>query len=652
MKRSKSIVLFVAGICLLHGTIIKGNGLNEIRQSVNKSPYFYVKGDPEVDSFPLLKTKAEVHIAGFVTEVNLTQVYKNSGSKTLEAVYIFPVSTHSAVHGMRIKIGERIIDAEIKEKKEAEQIYTKAIQEGKTASLLQQQRPNVFQMNVGNILPGDIIEVTLTYTEILVPEKGTYEFVLPTVVGPRFTGEKVPEELEGIEEWTMTPYLHEGKNPSYTLNIDISLRTGIPLSNISVPSHKANIQHLLQDRAKITLSDQEKYGGNRDFILKYCLDGNAIHTGVLLYPGKEENYFLLMVKPPESVSMQIVPPREYIFIVDVSGSMHGFPLQVSKELIRTIISGLRKEDFFNIIFFAGGSKALSPVSLKGTAENKEKALAMLNAQNGTGGTRILDALQRAYSLKKTKGISRIIVAATDGYVNVEKKAFDIIRKNFGNSNFFAFGIGKSVNRYLIEGMAHAGKGEPFVVTGKSEAAKTAEKFADYIEAPLLVDTDVLYEGMYAYDMHPACLPDLFADRPLVILGKYKNPEGSITVSGITPMGLYTKKFNICPMNAHESNSAIQYLWARKKIGSLSDYTQAAEDIQKEVTALGLTYNCMTQFTSFVAVDKIIRNNGEIVTVKQPLPLPQGVSDCAVGCSRCIRTVELKGEGWVGVFGVG
>ncbi|OGP54026.1 MAG: hypothetical protein A2Y65_06120 [Deltaproteobacteria bacterium RBG_13_52_11] len=593
------------------------------------SPYFFVQSDDSsIDPFPLLETKAKVDIAGVIAEIELTQVYKNAGTRTIEAIYCFPLGTKSAIHAMRMKIGSRVIEAKIEERATAKRIYEQAKEEGKVASLLEQERPNCFQMKVANIMPGDRIEVRVRYTELLVPEKGIYEFVFPAVVGPRYT-ERKEKEAQTSDRWVKNPYLHQGQEPPYSFDIAAHIRAGIPLGAVLVPSHKVAVQKE-RDRAEIHLAPEEKKGGNKDFVLRYTLQGEQIQSGLLLYPGKDENYFLLMLQPPKRITAQEVPPREYCFIVDCSGSMHGFPLEVSKTLIKGIIQGLRQNDYFNILFFSGGSQVLSPHPLAATAENKGKALAMLEGEQGGGGTRLLPALQQALALEKREGLSRIIVTATDGYVDVEKEAFDLIRKNLNKANFFAFGIGTSVNRFLIEGMARAGRGEPFVVSTQKEAAQTAERFAAYVRAPLLTDIEVAFQGLGAYDVEPPTLPDLFAQRPLILFGKYRDARGKIMVSGKTAWGDYKKSILVSPQLADGGNVALQYLWARSRIARLDDYGKVGADVKGEVTKLGLRYHLMTQYTSFVAVDTIVRDTGEVVTVKQPLPLPEGVSDYAVG----------------------
>lgn len=629
MKRLLALLFLIAFAVIIQTNAIQSGPIEEEGEET-LSPYFFVKGDPKVDPFPLLKTEAEVNIAGITAEIELTQVYKNDGKRTIEAIYVFPLGTKSAIHAMRMKIGKRTIEAKIEEKLKAQKIYDNAKEEGKVASLLEQKRPNVFQMKVANIMPGDIIEVRVSYTEILIPENGTYEFVFPTVVGPRFTGESDEKDLKGKDNWTVSPYLHEGKSPTYSFDMKVNLNAGMSISKVWVPSHKVNIKKHGSTNAEIVLSPKEKKAGNRDFILRYTLQGKAIHTGLLLYPGEEENFFLLMLEPPDKVSIKNVPPREYVFIVDVSGSMNGFPLEVSKTLMKEIIGSLRKEDYFNILFFAGGSAVLSEYPLPATEKNKRKAIALVMSQSGGGGTRILDAFNRALSLKKKKGLSRIIVTVTDGYVSVEKKVFDIISENLGEANFFAFGIGTGVNRYIIEGIARVGMGEPFIVTNQEEAEKRAGKFMKYIEHPLLTDIEVDFKGFDAYEVEPLSLPDLFAQRPLILFGKYKNASGRIKVTGKTVSGDYKKNIVVTKSKEDEDNVALKFLWAREKIARLSDYGRTGVDVKEEVTELGLRYHLMTEYTSFVAVDKVIRKTGEVVTVKQPLPLPLGVSDYAVG----------------------
>ncbi|MGE5361847.1 MAG: VIT and vWA domain-containing protein [Bacteroidales bacterium] len=601
------------------------------------SPYFFVKGsETDVDHFPLKSTSAQVDITGVIARVTVSQVYANEGTRPLEAIYIFPGSTRAAVHGMKMTIGERTITAQIEERQEARRQYAAARDAGKTASLLEQQRPNVFQMNVANILPRDEVRVELTYTELLVPEAGVYEFVYPTVVGPRYARAAAGDTPDAAT-WTRNPYLRKGTKPATTFDFRARVATGIALKELASPSHKMTIDFVAKDRAQVALAAAETHAANRDVVLRYRLAGDRIESGLLLSTGTDENFFVCMLEPPKRVVPASVPPREYVFVMDVSGSMHGFPLEVSKRVLQRVLATLRPIDYFNVVFFSGGSFVLSPTSLPATEFNKERGLRDIERQQGGGGTELLPALRRAVGLDRPRpDIARVVVIATDGYVNVEREAFTLIRGHLGDASIFTFGIGSAVNRHLIEGMARVGKGLPFVVLDQGEAEAAATRFVDYIDAPLLTQVDVRFNGFAAYDLEPASVPDLFADRPIVITGKFRgSPSGDVTITGFTGNGRFERTLKVMREQKDPSGDVLKYLWARERVALLSDYASVggAEEGKAEVTKLGLRYGLLTPFTSFVAIDQHARRgDGKIETVKQPLPLPAGVSELAVGNS--------------------
>jgi len=632
-SKQKAISLAL-GIISLSGFLLPVRGQQQTGDRPGV-PYFRVTGNESAASLlPLKSISADIRIAGVIAWVTVKQVYYNSGDQPIEAVYVFPGSTRAAVHALQMKVGERSIEARIMERAKARQDYNDALNNGQTAALLEQERPNVFQMNVGNILPGDNIEVELQYTEMLVPLNGIYEFVYPTVVGPRYTSSSTGDDAGN--EWNANPYTHEGELPLYDFSLSCTIQSGSSLHSVKCPSHNVNVRFSNKSMAQVTLSDREIKGANRDFILKYRLAGDAIESGVWLFSDATENFFMATVQPPAQVQPEMIPPREYIFIVDVSGSMHGFPLQVSNKLIGNLLRGLTPADRFNIIFFAGGSTVLSESSLPVTDETIAKAMHMLNAQSGGGGTELLPALRTALEMKASAGFSRTFVIATDGYVTVEKEAFALIRSNLAKANFFAFGIGTSVNRFLIEGLAHAGRGEAAVVSSEKEARIKSAEFLDYISTPLLTGIRVHFKDFDAYDTEPSQIPDLFRSRPVVIMGKYKGAvAGSVTISGTTGLGPWEQTIHLSTAVNSPDNKALRYLWARERIRMTDDYAGGSENIpenvSKQVMELGLKYHLLTAYTSFVAVDSEVRNTtGNKVKVRQPLPLPEGVSNYAIG----------------------
>ena len=632
----QSINKFLIPIILTLLIFIAAGAYGQPSENTDKtlSPYFFVKSDdPGVDQLPLKSTSAEIKVVGVIADVRVTQVYKNEGKLPLEAIYIFPASTRAAVYGMKMTIGKRTLIAKIQERGEARRQYEEAKQQGKSTSLLEQQRPNVFQMNVANILPGDIIHVELNYTELLIPTDGIYEFVYPTVVGPRYSNQTAETALPS-QKWVENPYFHQGKSPTYSFDITTDLAAGLPIQNMVCTSHKVDIHYDGPSLATLKLNPSEKDGGNRDFILKYQLAGGKIQSGILLFEGEKENLFLLMLQPPKRVNVSQIPPREYIFIVDVSGSMHGFPLDISKKLLRDLIGNLRPTDKFNVLLFSGGSSLMSEQSLPATSENIRHAVNIIDKQRGGGGTELLPAMKRALSLPGSEGSSRTVVIVTDGYVTVEEEAFDLIRKNLGDANMFTFGIGSSVNRHLLEGMARIGMGEPFVISKPEETREKADQFRKMIESPVLTKVRMDFGKFDVYDVEPLTIPDVFAERPVIVFGKWRGrPAGEISLQGMTGNGPYINKIHIRKEKPVPSNSALQYLWARHRIALLSDYNVLRQDPErvKEVTRLGLAYNLLTAYTSFVAIDTEVRLiDGQPITVKQPLPLPEGVSDYAVG----------------------
>lgn len=599
------------------------------------SPYLQVMSEqPGRHRIPLKETQATVKITGVIANVKVSQVYVNEGEDAIEAIYVFPASTQAAVHGLTMTIGERRIEAHIQEKDKARAQYELAKHEGRTASLLEQHRPNVFQMNVANIMPGDSLVVELRYTELLVPIEGMYSFVYPTVVGPRYNGETGTEVAAVTGGWTTNPYQAEGHAPLYAFAMSGTLKTGIPMQRASCNTHNLDIAFKGKDAASFKLRAGEEQSGNRDFIFNYQLRGNDVESGIMLYEGKDENFFLAMIEPPKRVTPDMIPPREYLFVVDVSGSMNGFPIELSKELMRNLLATLRPEDRFNVLLFASGNFKLSPHALPATKDNIDKGIRLVEQQRGGGGTQLLPALKEALATTNDAGYARTVVIATDGYITVDREAIDHIHQHLGEANFFTFGIGSSVNRYLLEGMAKAGKGEAFVLTTAQEAKAGAKRFQDYIASPVLTGIKVQLDGLMAYDVEPTQVPDVFAERPIIIQGKYKGSAyGKLRITGTTGAGAYRKEVDITPALASKDNEALRHLWARKRIEWLDDLAQfgRTDEAKKEVTDLGLRYNLMTQYTSFVAEDSEVRNaGGQQTTIVQPLPLPQGVSDKAVG----------------------
>ncbi|HVN99469.1 MAG TPA: VIT domain-containing protein [Steroidobacteraceae bacterium] len=594
-----------------------------------QSPYFQVGDDSGVDHFPLKETRVTAELNGVIASVHVHQRYRNEGTKALNAKYIFPGSTGAAVNAMVMTIGERRIRAQIKEKEQANRMFEAAKAAGQTASLLAQKRPNVFAMDVANIAPDSEVEVELDYTEFLAASDGEYQFVYPGVVGPRYGGGA--EAIDRPAAWVGNPYLHAGESGPSTFDISVTLDSPLPLHDVQCATHRILTRWNGARSSTISLDEPRQSAGNRDFILRYRLAGNAIASGLTRFSAGGENYFMLQAEPPQRVSTTEIPAREYLFILDVSGSMSGFPLDTARALVDRLLAGLRPIDRFNILFFAGGSSTLAPQPLPATPENLARAQQMLQQAQGGGGTELLPALQQALSMPVAEGSSRSLVLVTDGYVDVEASAFKLVDEKLGGSNLYAFGIGSSVNRFLIEGLAKVGHAESFVVTNEADAAREAERFRDYVATPLLTDIAVTGRNVEIYDTEPRTQPDLLARRPVLVLGKYRNagPHATIELSGVTGTGQQAWDFALADA---ARDGTLPILWARKRLERLYVFPNASEDARAEILALGLKYSLLTSATSFIGVDEQLpTGDGEsAVDVKQPLPLPAGVSNAAVG----------------------
>ncbi|MBI4861173.1 MAG: archaeosortase/exosortase family protein, partial [Candidatus Riflebacteria bacterium] len=407
----------------------------------------------------------------------------------------------------------------------------------------------------------------------------------PGFDAPRPSSGEAGELADG--SWQKTRYLNEGLTHSYRFDLAVELSAAMPIAPVESPSHRIEVRSPAPGQARVTLAGPG--GGDRDFIMRYRLQGDEVQAGLLLHQGQGENYFLLMVQPPRRVDPASVPAREYVFIVDVSGSMSGFPLETSKELLRELIGSLRPTDRFNVVLFSGGSAALAEAPLEATRANVDRALALIDRQDAGGGTELLPALNRALALPRAAGVSRTVVLVTDGYVTVETEVFDLIRDNLGKASVFAFGIGSSVNRFLIEGLARVGGGEPFVVTRPDQARATAERFMEYVRTPVLTDVRIQADRFEIHDQEPPAVPDLLAERPLIVFGTWRGQRGgTITVRGRQGEREWQRSIDVATARIPPDSEALRLLWARHRIATLGDYDRLDRkpDRQKQITQLG------------------------------------------------------------------
>lgn len=591
------------------------------------APYLELDRRPATDAeLTLMGAFADVDVAGAVAHVTVTQHFQNRVMTPIEAVYVFPASTRAAVTGMRIVVGDRVIEAQIREESDAKAEYDAAKATGHTAGLLEARRPNVFSMSVANILPGESVVVELDYVERLEVVDGEVELVYPALVGPRYESLAPGPAAAPAPAREVLPYLPVGYPWRVIRGLSVTLAAPVPIVAVSSPSHA--IDPALDGDGGFTFEHLEVDEAPRDFVLRWRLGGDEVTTGALVYDAPDgERFFLATVAPPTRVpTPENVLPRDYVFVIDVSGSMRGWPLVTASALVRDLARGLRPADRFNIVAFAGSAGVLSPTPLPPTEANIERASAELATLVGGGGTELAAALETTLALPASPGLVRTVVVVTDGFIDAERAAFELIREHLGEVNVFAFGIGDSPNRFLIEGLARAGGGEPFIAANEAQAAEVAARFRAVVSAPLLTDATVSFEGVDAYDVTPGGghLPTVYAARPLVVLGKLRGPAagGLVRFRGRAAGGPWEAVIDLGRARRGPALAALRALWARERVAELSDGGGSGADAARRaaIVAIGLRYGLLTEHTSFVAVDPRARAGaGAPGTVRVPQP---------------------------------
>jgi Ca-activated chloride channel family protein len=582
-------------------------------------------GTQKLESLPLAMTKADVVVAGVIADVSLTQVYENRGNVPIEAVYVFPASQRATVYALTMTVGGRVIRAKLGRTEEARKTYEAAKSAGQTATLLEQKDVGAFRMNVANVLPGDSIKVEMRYTELLIPTKGVYEFYFPN------TAPVTPYSRAGDPD----THMPSSASPAVThdaLALTVRIMSAAPIASVESPSHKIKVANVGEGEALVTIDPADVTAAAKDFVLRYSMLGDDIGTGVLAYQGKDENFFLLTAQPPKQVGMERVPPREYIFVLDVSGSMNGRPMDVAKQLMKDLFAGLRPEDRLNVVLFAGGSEVLSESgSLLATPDTLRRALAVVKQSKAGGGTELAQALEAAYAIPKTDGMARSIVVVTDGGISAGGDVSRLVSSKLNEANLFAFGIGDYVDVPVIERIARAGTGEPFVVARMDQSEAEAKRLREYIERPVLTGIELHTSGADIYDLAPLQVPDLFAERPIVLVGKYRGVlNGKMEIRGRSGTKPTSISVDLNHAYVDSSLSSLPKLWARRRIDFIEDTgcvdpegkcTDAGDDAdarKEAVTQIALRYGLLSNYTSFVAVTEQVRTNAGATRVDQPV----------------------------------
>ena len=610
----------------------------------------------EIGELPLKHTSVEGEISGFMSAVDVTQVYTNPFEHKIEAVYVFPLPQTAAVNEFIMTIRKRRILGIIREREEAERLYKEAKRQGFVASLMTQERPNIFTQSVANIEPGHEVSISIRYIHHLRYDSGEYEFVFPMVVGPRYIpggcgGGKVDVagDKDAVVQTVSTrkgtgwspdtdtvpdasritpPVLPKGYRSGHDISLAVSIDAGVAIKDLRSPSHLIDVKREGDAKAQVRLRQEDSIP-NKDFILRYRVAGKAPEMAVLAHSGKLGGYFTLMFQPPVEIKPTEAVPKEMIFVLDCSGSMRGHPIEKAKAAMIRCIQGMNPADSFQIIRFSTNASGFAKRPVPNTRDNVRRGVKYVNQLRGSGGTQMLEGIKAAIDFPHDPERLRFVCFMTDGYIGNETQILDAIRRKIGKARLFSFGVGTSVNRYLLDRMAEEGRGDVQYVRPDSPTEPVVERFYRRIGNPCLGDIEIDWGELKVKDVYPKRIPDLFVGQPLAVVGRFARAgKGTIKIRAMA--GQERKVFEI-PVELppkETGNESLATLWARQRIKDLMGRMVRREtpEIAEQVKNVALEFSLVSAYTAFVAVDSSRKTEGgQAKTVVQPAQMPEGVS---------------------------
>jgi Ca-activated chloride channel family protein len=584
---------------------------------------------------PLKHTDVKGQISGYIATVEVTQQFHNPYDQKIEAVYVFPLPQNAAVNEFIMTIGDRRIRGIIRERQEAERIYQEAKSQGYVASLLTQERPNIFTQKVANIEPGKAIDVNIKYFNTLAYVDGWYEFVFPMVVGPRFNPPGFTDGVGAVArgkpgisgQKTEVQYLEPGERSGHDISLAVDIDAGVAIEQVACSSHVITHSPTTPETLTVKLSSLDSIP-NKDFVLRYKVAGKTVKSALVTHQDERGGFFTLMLYPPENLSYLKRASMEMIFVLDCSGSMNGKPIAKAKQAITRALRKLQPDDTFQVIRFSNNASQLGPNPLPATPENIRRALAYVESLDGGGGTMMIEGIKAALDFAHDPKRFRLVSFMTDGYIGNEAEILAAIHQRLGASRIFSFGVGSSVNRYLLDRMAKLGKGAVAYIGLDDDTSEVVDLFYDRISHPALTDVTIDWGRMQVTDVYPQQIPDLFVGRPVILTGKFTG-QGSTRICVTGKVGDLTEEINI-PVNFQDSGAVhpgIACVWARKKIETLANQAiyDTNPDLPGEIKQVALEYGLMSAYTAFIAVDSSRTTAGDHgITVSVPVPVPDGV----------------------------
>jgi Ca-activated chloride channel homolog len=576
-----------------------------------------------VSALPLKGTRVAADITGAIARVDVTQEFANPYAHAIDLEYLFPLPHEAAVVDYVITIGTRTIRADIQEMEAARRTYEQAVRQGKRASLLEQRRPNLFSIQLGNVQPKETIITQLVYEDRLKYEDGAYEFVFPMGITPRYhtqsdantekaTGTTAPIALD---ETQVAP-----------VEISVKVDAGAAVGDATSKSHP--IQLTRQDGNHFSLTLEGRHIPNKDFVLRYPVGEAALTTALWSSPDADAETTLMYVLPPRLDLSAEPAPREFIFVIDRSGSMSTDPMTQAKNALRACLRALGAGDTFMIQAFDDHIEWFDEKPRKVTQADVDAAEGWLNQINSRGGTEIMGAIDAALVVPADQERTRYVVFLTDGAVSADDAAISKIARQRGNARIFTFGIGPSVNRYLLAKMAQMGRGTAEFMGSKDDIEGIITRFQDRVSYPALLDVALEWRDATAWDTYPDALPDVYVGQPLEIVTKLQR-------TGANPTLVIRGKRNNIPVEVtaalpkgnEQANPTIARLHARARIEALMDSMTRggdAEVTRQQIISLALKHRIITRYTSFVAVDSEIVGEQSQQQVSVAVPLPDGL----------------------------
>jgi len=587
---------------------------------------------------PLMDTQVNMDISGMLVRSHVKQYFKNTSNDWIEAVYVFPLPETAAVDHMRMQIGERIIEAQIKEKKQARKIYQQAKREGKKTALMEQQRPNMFTNAVANIGPGETVVIEIEYLQALEYNQGSFSLRFPMTITPRYIpgaplqqtfSSRSSGRASGWQQSTsevkdaasITPPIAGNAN---SVSLTINLAAGFPVKKINSPYHTIQQQQAPDDHLIIRLADGKAHASH-DFELSWTPDISQAPEAALFSEKINNDYYhLLMVLPPgDNAQTQQPLAREAIYVIDTSGSMQGTSMEQAKQSLLMALDRLRLHDRFNIIQFDSTTQQLFERSHSASFENIIDAKRYVGGLRADGGTEMAPALNLALRQLTDNRHVRQVIFLTDGSVGNENALFDIIHKHLGDSRLFTVGIGSAPNSYFMRKAAQFGRGSFTHIGDVNEVKNKMNRLFKKLENPLLTNIKIDINNNSITEIWPKRIADLYNGESIVLAIKTDRPLQTVKMQGTRALSPWQASFNLNQAdNETARQSGIGTFWARRKIAALMDSLHNGvnkPELQKEVTKVALNHHLVSKFTSLVAVDISPSRPIEANLKKQVLP---------------------------------